>query len=382
MAIRKPGLVNSVVPQYTRFTGSDGIVRFDPVDIVGERKFLVRKQGYFDAHITADSDDATLEVELELLVDDKLIAESKPANLWLSELDFSWAEEPARAREHFLLHCGFCHQQASVFMRLSRTEEQWIDIIDRMQMYGAMASEDFVDDAPAGLVGAYDKLNQRYAELPPFEAWEPGLASATITEWPIGDELSQMHDFVLHPNGKVYIGDNLMDRIYALDPKSGEYEVFKVPHDEGAEHGGILGKRMGTYPKTDNYMGVHSFAIAPSDGHIFLTPSMQQELVEFDPGSGQFTRHKMDDGFYPHTIRTDDKDRVWFTLALSSQVAMFDREDRGVHVLRHTGTGNDGVGSAQDHQVPSRPWLRRQPAGPRLGDDRFPHALRHRCVAD
>ena len=135
-----------------------------------------------------------------------------------------------------------------------------------------------------------------------------------------------MHDFVLHPNGKVYIGDNLMDRIYALDPQSGEYEVFKVPHDEDAEHGGILGSRMGTYPKTDNYMGVHSFAIASSDGHIFLTPSMQQELVEFDPNNGEFTRHKMDDGFYPHTIRTDDKDRVWFTLALSSQVAMFDRQ--------------------------------------------------------
>ena len=45
-----------------------------------------------------------------------------------------------------------------------------------------------------------------------------------------------------------------------------------------------------------------------------------------DPDTGEFTRHKMDEGFYPHTIRTDDQDRVWFTLALSSQVAMFDRE--------------------------------------------------------
>ena len=33
----------------------------------------------------------------------------------------------------------------------------------------------------------------------------------------------------------------------------------------------------------------------------------------------------MDGGFYPHTIRIDAKDRVWFTLALSNQVAMFDR---------------------------------------------------------
>jgi streptogramin lyase len=33
----------------------------------------------------------------------------------------------------------------------------------------------------------------------------------------------------------------------------------------------------------------------------------------------------MDEGFYPHTIRVDQQDRVWFTVALSNQVAMFDR---------------------------------------------------------
>ena len=36
----------------------------------------------------------------------------------------------------------------------------------------------------------------------------------------------------------------------------------------------------------------------------------------------------MDAGFYPHTIRFDAKDRVWFTLALSNQVGMYDRATR------------------------------------------------------
>jgi streptogramin lyase len=322
----RPGIVNKAPPQHTRFTNADGQVAFDAVKIDGERRYRIRGQGYADAVVTAATDDVALDVVLEHLTDPRAIAESKPANLWLSRLDFSWADEPALYREHFLRHCGFCHQQASVFMRTSRTEEQWADIIDRMQMYGAMASEDLVDELPAGIVGAFQDLVRQHASLPDFEAWQPHLTAATITEWPIGDGFSQMHDFILHPNGKVYVGDNLMDRIYAFDPASGEYEVFKVPHDEGAEHGGILGNRMGTYPKTDNYMGVHSFAISPVDGHIFLTPSMQQELVEFDPETGEFTRHRMEEGFYPHTIRTDAEDRVWFTLALSSQVAMFDRE--------------------------------------------------------
>ena len=322
----RPGVINTAIPQHSRFTDEQGVVEFNAVTATGERRFRVRKQGYADATVSAADDSVELTVELRALTDAREIADSKPANLWLSELDFSWADDPRLYREHFLRHCGFCHQQASVFMRLSRTEKQWVEIIDRMQMYGAMASEDFVDDLPEGIVAAFEDLLERHAELPEFEPWEPHLSNATITEWPLGDGFSQMHDFILHPNGKVYVGDNLMDRIYAFDPATGEYEVFKVPHDEGAEHGGILGNRMGTYPKTDNYMGVHSFAIAPSDGHIFLTPSMQQELVEFNPDTGEFIRHRMDDGFYPHTIRTDDQDRVWFTLALSSQVAMFDRE--------------------------------------------------------
>lgn len=322
----KPGFKNFVVPQHTRFTDANGVVSFEELDAIGERRFRVRKQGFADAVVTAEDDDGTLHLTLRRLSDSKEIAASKPSNLWLSALRFDWAEEPDKARNHFLLHCSFCHQQASVFMRTSRSEKQWEDILERMSAYGAMLGAEFGDDAAAGLIASHEDLNSRYDELPDFEAWAPDLSAATITEWPIGDSFSQMHDFVLHPNGKVYVGDNLMDRIYAVDPKSGEYEVFKVPHDKDAQLGGILGDRMKTYPKTDHYKGVHSLAISPRDGHIFLTPSMQRELIEFDPESGEFWTYKMDNGFYPHTIRTDEKDRVWFTLALSSQVAMFDRK--------------------------------------------------------
>jgi virginiamycin B lyase len=134
-----------------------------------------------------------------------------------------------------------------------------------------------------------------------------------------------MHDFLLHPNGYVYIGDNLFDRIYELNPETGEYTVYKVPHDEDMQLGGIMGNRFKVFPKMYNYMGVHSFAYSKKDGNIFITPSMQQALLEFDVKTKKFISHDMPEGFYPHTIRTDEQDRVWFTLAVSSQVAMFDR---------------------------------------------------------
>ena len=96
--------------------------------------------------------------------------------------------------------------------------------------------------------------------------------------------------------------------------------------------GGIMGNRFKVFPKMYNYMGVHSFAYSKKDGNIFITPSMQQALLEFDIKTKKFITHEMPEGYYPHTIRVDDKDRVWFTLALSSQVAMFDRSKKSFTV--------------------------------------------------
>ena len=104
--------------------------------------------------------------------------------------------------------------------------------------------------------------------------------------------------------------------------------MYKVPHDEDMGLGGIMGNRFKVFPKMYNYMGVHSFAYSKKDGNIFITPSMQQALLEFDIETKEFITHEMPEGYYPHTIRVDDQDRVWFTLALSSQVAMFDRQNK------------------------------------------------------
>ena len=150
--------------------------------------------------------------------------------------------------------------------------------------------------------------------------WETHLAGAQVREWPIGDPFSQMHDLLLHSNGKVYVGDNLQDRLWEIDPKTGQAVVYKTPVDAGDEIGGLFSGRLKTYPKLETTAGIHSFAESPKDGHIFITPSLQQRLFEFDPVSKTFTTHYFDDGLYPHTVRIDAQDNVWFTLALSNQV--------------------------------------------------------------
>ena len=161
--------------------------------------------------------------------------------------------------------------------------------------------------------------------MPLSTPWAAALAGTKIAELPLGDRFSQMHDFLAHSNGMIYVGDNLEDRLYEVNPDTGAYTVFKIPTQPGDKLGGLLAGRLHDFPKHETYQGIHSLAESQKDGHIFITPSYQRRLLEFDPKTKAFRAHEMDSGFYPHTVRIDAKDRVWFTLALSNQIAMFDR---------------------------------------------------------
>ena len=309
------GVTNTSPTVMTRFTDTSGRVDFETSDTA--YRYRARAQGYVDAYFDALPE----ELMLQPMTPEQHIA-SYPSNVWLSQLNFGGDEE---LKKSFQLNCAFCHQQASPFMRNERTQEQWISVIERMNTYGARLPDDDHAEVARLMREEYRALREDPENVPQPRAWEAHLSEIEMTEWPIGDGFSQMHDFLLHPNGNVYVGDNLFDRIYELDPDTGEYTVYKVPHDEDMELGGIMGNRFKVFPKMYNYMGVHSFAYSKKDGNIFITPSMQQALLEFDIETKEFIVHDMPEGFYPHTIRTDDQDRVWFTMALSSQVAMFDR---------------------------------------------------------
>ena len=310
------GVTNISPTVVTRFTDATGSVSFE--EDGAAYRYRIRSQGYVDAYL----DELPPQFTLQRMTSEQYRA-SYPSNVWLSQVDFGGDDG---LKKTFQLNCAFCHQQASPFMRNERTQEQWISVIERMNTYGARLPDDDHVKVAQLMQREYRALRENPERVPEPRRWEDHLSSIEMTEWPIGDGFSQMHDFLLHPNGFIYVGDNLFDRIYELDPETGEYTVYKVPHDDDMTLGGIMGNRFKVFPKMYNYMGVHSFAYSKKDGNIFITPSMQQALLEFDVKTKEFIVHEMPEGFYPHTIRTDDQDRVWFTLALSSQVAMFDRK--------------------------------------------------------
>ena len=244
-----------------------------------------------------------------------------PSNAWTSTL----LRGRDDLRKEFLAQCGFCHQQGSAFLRRERSAEEWETTIKRMVRYGARLSTEAQKELPALLEAHWKDINAHPEKVPAATPWPAALSTASITELPIGDRFSQMHDFLQHSNGLVYVGDNLQDRLYEINTATGAYTVYRVPPQPGDQLGGLLAGRLRDFPKHETYQGIHSLVEAPADGHIFITPSYQRRLIEFDPKTKQFTNHEINTGFYPHTVRMDNKNRVWFTLALSNQVAMFDR---------------------------------------------------------
>ena len=306
--------------EIARFTDAAG-----RVDLPADEhpwQIRLRKPGYQDRTIASDALAKPLIMSAE--VDLTALAMQQPANAWASTIDFGDSD----MKKEFMLQCNFCHQQGSALLRRDRSAQDWEATIKRMVRYGSRLSSDAQAKIPAQLEAHWKKINANPSLVPQATPWSPALAGTTIREMPIGDAMSQMHDLLLHSNGLVYVGDNLQDRVYEIDPGTGKYTVYKIPPQPGDKLGGLLAGRLRDFPKHETYQGIHSLAESPKDGHVFITPSYQRRLIEFNPQTKAFSVHQMDSGFYPHTVRFDKKDRVWFTLALSNQVGMFDRASR------------------------------------------------------
>ncbi len=314
-----PGLTQPVDAQYTRFTDSAGEVQLP--DRGAPAAYRLRRPGFRDLSLDPGAGEGHPVVVLERETDAAAIAAAKPANAWLGALDLGDDE----TKKHFMLQCAFCHQQGNEFTRMDRSTELWADVIYRMIGYGSRLSSKDQKLLPARLEAGYRRLREDPSLVPDATRWPDDLASVTVTEWPIGDMMSQTHDMLVAANGLVYVADNIQDRLYEVDPATNGVTVYRIPHRPGDEPGGLIAGRLKTFPRHDSTSNAHSLAESERDGHIFITPSAQRRIVEFDPETKEFSLHEIGAGLYPHTIRMDQQDRVWFTLALSNQVGMLDR---------------------------------------------------------
>ena len=313
---------DKVMPERSVFTANDG-VGVVAVPDQGKISLRLRKPGFADT-VTEVAANASPRLTLAKQTSAITLVEERPANAWLAAMNFGDAE----LQQHFRLQCGFCHQQGTPNTRADRTPEEWEKIFDRMIRYGSRLMSPAQKKLPELLQAEHRRLAADPGLIPPVKPWEGHLARAEIVEWALGDGSSQLHDVFLASSGKLYAGDNLQDNLIELDPTTNISVSHKIPKRPDDKLGGNIGGRLKNYPGVGTYVGLHSLDESPTDGHLFLTGSDSSRLVEFDPQSGEFVLYDLPDGYYPHTVRIDQKDRVWFTMAVSNQVAMFDRSTK------------------------------------------------------
>lgn len=316
----KANISYSVEPEVTGFTDALGRAAFQDRKIT--RSFRFRKPSFEDKIVQVGASEVRLKVVMKADADRFKRAESLPANIWLGALDVGTPED----KIHFKMQCGFCHQQGSPLTRRERSAEDWNTVIQRMVRYGSRLPTYLQKSLPEKLQSGFRKLREDPSLLASEIPWSGKISKVKITEWGLGNGFSQIHDVLTAKNQLVYVADNIQDRLYELDPKTNRATVYKIPHLEGDRPGGLIAGRLREFPSHDSTSNAHSLAESKVDGHLFITPSAQRRIIEFNPDDKSFKIHQMESGFYPHTIRIDGKDTVWFTLALSNQIGKFDRK--------------------------------------------------------
>jgi len=263
-----------------------------------------------------DSTKETLHIHVEKLEDPNALSQMQTASAFAAKLKFG-DKHDARA---FRSQCHFCHQIGNEITRKVRTEDEWEAVIDRMQSYGSVIT--------SGNEDAFRETLQRTFNGEPIKAiqtWDisPELYTAVFKEWSVGNGGSYIHDVEVGADGKLYGVDMGNDKIYSVDPNTGEQQTFNFPSSElalgGLFSGGIA--PLGTFNAKH---GPHSLQAGPN-GKLWTTNSLATEIMSFDPQTQAFKFYPIkQDAIYPHTLRFDDQGILWFTLALSNQIGRFD----------------------------------------------------------
>jgi virginiamycin B lyase len=276
---------------------------------------------------------------LERETDARELAWQLPANRWLALAVAHLPDDDAR--EEFLRQCTYCHQQGSWATRVQRDPEQWRKIFALMARMGGILSTRVRTALPDALNAAYDESSYvpaLGARFTPPPAPAPAAAHAVVTEWDVGDVGSMQHDVTVHPDGRVYAVDTMEDKLYRLDPRTGERRTFAIPRGD-SPLGGAFATQQPIPANADAHVAPHSLQVAP-DGSIWITLCLGNKIARFDPVAERFDVFLQGDGLYPHTLRFDGRGRAWYTLAVSNQVAMLDPR----------------TGERRTYRLPARTW--------------------------
>lgn len=232
----------------------------------------------------------------------------RTAETLISMIDFDSEEQ----RMNFRMACTYCHQVGTVGFRTPEEPVDWEVMVTRMDGFGMLHKETqevLVDK----LLATYSP--EAMAEWPAYEAPAAPLGKnldAVITQWSLGPEdVVMMHDLEMGDDGLAYVVDMINDSIVTLDPATGERQMYPMPG--------------GKEPYTEEVpiIGPHSIEKA-ANGDMWITCALSGKMAKFDTKTKEYTIVWSGEndrrGFYPHSLRIDQKGIIWYTDAAMNSI--------------------------------------------------------------
>lgn len=112
------------------------------------------------------------------------------------------------------------------------------------------------------------------------------------------------HDVRVDRKGAVWISEMARDALVKLDPRTGGFVEYPIPHKSSGPHGVIL----------------------DANDDVWLTLIWADRLMKFDQAKETFTVDVKipDPASWPHTIVADSRGRLWFTEMHGNAIGVFD----------------------------------------------------------
>ncbi len=229
--------------------------------------------------------------------------------------------DKARQRT-FISQCHYCHQVGNQLTRLPRDEEEWEEVIKRMEGYFSIITpwdkKAFKKVLAKGFDGKPVADHQKHI-------FDPAISTAKVEEWRIGDGMSFIHDVEVGSDGHLYGVDQGHDVVWELDRKTGRATRHPMPDIDLPQGGLYSGAQLPIGIFTGKH-GPHSL-VEDDKGTFWITGSLSSTLVSFNIHTKKFQVFKIGgDALYPHTIRRAPNGILWFTLPASNQIGRFDPE--------------------------------------------------------
>ena len=342
------------------FTNKNGIYTL-LTRLNGNLKLRTRSPYYRDAKGLVElgsSGTIKQDMVMEPMTDPVEISDSLPAAYHFGNLPFEEGDDKDFNRYQFQRDCLSCHQLGNPFTRIPRTPESWAVTIERMHRMVGNFDSVLRDKRSVILSKGFD--GKPVSARPVFPL-DQSLDNTKIYEYML-EKAWVPHDAIFNSsNGLIYTVDQALDHMVITDMETGQSEyVLQVGGEAAKFHVGNPneGSEVGLFNPTDRH-GPHSLDIG-SDGKYYVTNTGSTSIGVFNPKTNQWeASHKIpreSGAVYPHTIRTDAKGIIWFTLAGSEKVGRLDPATGKFKILDLPAVASGGIsGGTQPYGIDISP---------------------------